>query len=232
MGRRLTRFEPGSELSLLNAQAGGWTAVSPELEDLLRTALQAYELSGGLVHAGVLGTMHGIGYARPLREGPTPALQPPPGPLPPLPETLEVAPRRARLAPGCGIDLGGLAKGWMADRLAERLGDNVIVNLGGDLFARGQGPDGAGWPVGMAGRTVLLRDAGGATSGTWRRRWGRLHHLIDPRTGRPVESDLSEVSALAHTATEAEILAKTGLILGSERAEAFLSAHAFGWALR
>src|SRR5579884_1327302 len=62
--RRLTRFEPDSEVGLLNAASGSWLAVSPLLEDLLRQALAAWESSGGLVHAGVLQAMHAIGYTR------------------------------------------------------------------------------------------------------------------------------------------------------------------------
>src|SRR5262249_37781512 len=136
IGRRLTRFEPDSELSRLNAGAGAWTPVRPELEALLREALRAWDLSRGLVNAGCLRALRAIGYTRPLREGLTVSLEPAPGPLPPLPEVLEVEPGRARLAPGAGLDLGGLAKGWMADRLVERLGDNALANVGGDLACR------------------------------------------------------------------------------------------------
>jgi thiamine biosynthesis lipoprotein len=231
LGRRLTRFEPDSELSRLNAGAGEWTPVGPELEALLREALRAWEVSGGLVNAACLGAMRAIGYTQPLREGLTMTLDPAPGPLAPLPEVLEVEPGRARLAPGAGVDLGGLAKGWMADRLVEGLGDNALANIGGDLAARGDGPAGEGWAVGFAGESVALRDGAAATSALRRRRWGGVHHVIDPRTGRPAETDLAEVQVLARTGVEAEVLAKTGLLLGSERAPEFLSGHALGWAL-
>ena len=229
---RLTRFDPGSELSRLNAAAGTWAAVGPELEAVLREALRAHELSGGLVHAGVLNAVLATGYTRPLREGLTMVLEPPPGPPPPLPEMLEVEAGRARVAPGTGVDLGGLATGWMADRLAERLGDDVVVNLGGDLFARGPGPDGRGWPIGVAGEVVELRDVGAATSGLRRTRWGGVRHLIDPRTGRPAESDLTEASVVAGSATAAEVLAKAALLLGSAAGRAFLESRAAGWVLR
>ena len=125
-----------------------------------------------------------------------------------LPEVLKVARGRARLAPNVRIDLGGIAKGWMADRLAERLGDHVLVNLGGDLYARGE------WPVAIACKTYLLRNLGAATSSTRKRRWGDLHHLIDPRTGLPATTRVEEVSVVAETALDAEVLAKTVLISG------------------
>src|SRR2546423_133905 len=66
---RLTRFEPDSELSRLNAAAGSWFRVSAELEELLRESLRAWELSGGLVNVAVLPALRGIGYGRPLSMG-------------------------------------------------------------------------------------------------------------------------------------------------------------------
>ncbi|HEY4025357.1 MAG TPA: FAD:protein FMN transferase [Candidatus Dormibacteraeota bacterium] len=230
---RFSRFEPASELARFNASPGDWVKVSPELEGLLRASLEAYRLSGGLVHAGVLGSMLAIGYTRPLRLGPTPPALAGAVPPPPLPEMLEVAGGRARLRPGSGIDLGGVAKGWLADALAARMGDNCLVNLGGDLFARGPGPDGDGWPVAMGEVTLLLRDQGAATSGVRRRAWRQdgepLHHLIDPRTGRPAVTDLAKVSVVAATGAAAEVHAKAALLLGSERAPVHLTAHALAW---
>jgi thiamine biosynthesis lipoprotein len=231
MHRRFTRFDPLSELSLFNRAAGGWTSVSPDLESLLRAALDAHRLSGALVHCGVLGSMLGIGYTRPLAQGPTLALLPRPGPLPALPEILEIRPGHARIASGAGIDLGGIAKGWMADRLCERLGPNSVANLGGDLFAVGPGPEGEGWPVGLGGSTLLLDGLGAATSSTRRRSWGSVHHLIDPRTGRPATTGLEQVSVLAPNGFMAEVVAKTALLLGADDAPAYLAANSQAWAL-
>src|SRR5438093_5460969 len=218
MQSMLTRFEPASELSRLNARAGDWVEVSEPLGALLRESLHAYDLSGGLVNVAVLPRMLAIGYTRTFAAGPTVREMPPPEPIPPLPLVLELREREARLAKGTGVDLGGIAKGWLADPLSERLGENSVANLGGDLRARGRGPDGDGWPVGVGDRTVLLEDAGAATSGTERRRWGLLHHLIDPRTGLPAHTDIVEASVIARTATEAEVLAKAALLSGAAAA--------------
>ena len=231
MHRRLTRFDDRSELSALNGAAGRWVEVSAELEALLRAALVAYDESGGLVHAGVLPALLAAGYSRTFADGPTPE-RTPPAPPPQLPEQLEVRPGAARLAHGAAIDLGGIAKGWIADRAAERLGANALANMCGDLFASGEGPDGGGWAVGFGETTVLVRDAGAATSGTERRSWGDgLHHLIDPRTARPAASDLTLVSVIASTGERAEVLAKAALILGREAAEPYLEPRARGWYL-
>jgi thiamine biosynthesis lipoprotein len=223
MHRRLTRFDPESELSRLNSAAGRWTAVSSEMEALLRASLLAHELSGGLVNVAVLQSMLAIGYTRPLAAGTTAAVLEAACPLPPLPEALEVESGRARVV-GARIDLGGVAKGWLADRLCERLGGDCLVNLGGDLFARGS------WPVALGGRTLLLEDMGAATSSTRVRRWEDQHHLIHPRTGLPARSDISEVSVVAASGFEAEVFAKTALLLGREQAPAFLASRCLAWA--
>jgi thiamine biosynthesis lipoprotein len=229
LGARLTRFSADSELSRLNASAGRWIAVAQEMEAVLRDALLAYEHSSGLVNIAVLPSMMATGYTRPLSEGPTIAVLESARQLPALPDVLRIRAGEARLEPGAGVDLGGVAKGWMADRLCGWLGPNVVANIGGDLMARGVGPRGEGWPVGLAGVTVMLRDQGAATSSVRRRRWGEMHHLIDPRTGLPAATGLEEVSVVASSGFEAEVVAKTALLLGPEAAPAYCAAHAMAW---
>jgi thiamine biosynthesis lipoprotein len=229
LGTRVTRFSDRSELSLLNGAEGQWVNVSAEMESLLREALRAYELSAGLVNAAVLPSMLAIGYTRSLAAGTSVAKLEDARPAPPLPEVLSVRPGSAQLQVGCGLDLGGIAKGWMADRMAARFGPNALANLGGDLVAIGPGPNGDGWPVGFGGVTVMLHDQGAATSSVRRRRWGGLHHLIDPRTGLPSQSGLEEVSVVAATGCDAEVVAKTALLLGPGLATAYCAAHAQAW---
>ena len=229
LGARLTRFSPDSELTRFNFSPGQWMDVSPELEALLRESLRAFETSGGLVNVAVLPSMTAIGYTRPLAEGLPVATVSGACPLPALPDVLRVRVGAARLETGAGIDLGGIAKGWMADRLRESLGPNALANLGGDLSAGGLGPAGGGWPVGLAGVTVLLRGQGAATSSVRRRRWGEHHHLIDPRTGLPARTGLEEVSVVAASGVEAEVAAKAALLIGLELAPAYCAAHALAW---
>ncbi len=247
---RFTRFDPESELSRFNARAGEWVEVSPELEALLRAGLRAFEESDGLVNIAVLPALLAAGYDRTFdligaqqdlhhrsedlrvcdERSPSPEKERVPTPA--LDSVLSLRDGSARLREGTAVDLGGLAKGWIADRAVERLGDNALVSCAGDLYARGPGDTGEGWPVGFADRTLLLRDMGAATSGTTKRRWGDgLHHLIDPRTGSPAATDLEEVSVLADTALDAEVLAKTALLLGPAGAEAFLEGRSKGWSL-
>jgi thiamine biosynthesis lipoprotein len=211
------------------------------MESLLRASLCAFESSGGLVNVAVLPSMLAIGYTHsmkfPLPAGERVGVR---GvtwqsamagvrPAPPVADVLTVRSGRARIELGCGIDLGGVAKGWMADRLREEMGPNALANLGGDLSAGGPGPQGDGWPVGLAGVTVMLCDQGAATSSVRRRRWGDVHHLIDPRTGLPARTGLEEVSVVAATGFDAEVVAKTALLVGPVLAPTYCSAHALAW---
>jgi len=229
LAARLTRFDEGSEISQLNAAAGEWMEVSADVESILRDALGASEMSAGMVNVAVLPSMLAVGYTRSFSEGAGVATLDQARPLPRLGAVLEVAQGRARVAHGAGIDLGGVAKGWMADRAVKLLGGNAVANLGGDLMAIGPGPDGNGWPIGLGGVTLMLRDQGAATSSVRRRRWGDLHHLIDPRSGLPARTGLEEVSVVASSGFEAEVFAKTALLLGPDLAPAYCAAHALAW---
>ncbi|TMC48695.1 MAG: FAD:protein FMN transferase [Chloroflexi bacterium] len=223
---RLTRFDSGSELCRFNVRAGDRVDVSPLLEELLRVCLEAHALSDGLVNAAVLPALVAAGYDRSIelvRRRSTVMRSVPVPPPPPLPEVLSVGRGWARLAHGHAVDLGGVGKGWLADRLGERL-ENAVINLGGDLRAIGRGPVGAGWLVALCdGGVVRVDDAGIATSGVGGRRWTGGHHLIDPRTGRCADTDVEAVSVVAGDAFTAEVLAKAAVLIGAERTPGWLS---------
>ena len=131
---------------------------------------------------------------------------------------------RIELDPGVHLDLGGIAKGYAVDRAAQILGElgPCLVDAGGDIAARGDG-----WPIGVdtgdGTLTLELGDGAVATSGRDRRHWTRggeeLHHIIDPATGLPAAGDLLRVTAVAATATEAEVRAKALFLAGAEDAE-------------
>lgn len=137
--------------------------------------------------------------------------------------------RRASLA----LDLSAVAEGFAVDAIAlrlEKLGHGrFLVEIGGELLARGEGPEGGGWRVGIerpssgpveVGWVVELEDEALATSGTLRRRRaldGRaLPHVLDPRDGRPVRHPLRSVSVRAPRAARADAWATALLVLGPE----------------
>lgn len=226
---RFTRFVLDSELAQLNAGDGRYTPVSPQMFAMLEAALWAFEESGGLVNAAVLPALAAAGYDRPFRTGLTAPAQLAPMQLPALPDVLilDAATRSAALAPGAALDLGGIVKGALADILIDELGDEAVCNLGGDLRVRGSGPEGDGWHIGLCDRSaVALTDGAVCTSGTSRRRWGQsMHHLIDPRTGMPVKTDLTEVSVVTDFALRGEVYAKCAMLLGAAAGIAFLDAR-------
>jgi thiamine biosynthesis lipoprotein len=145
-----------------------------------------------------------------------------------------------RLPVGVAIDLGGIGKGAAADDVSAELVaagvrgvTGVLVNLGGDLRARGEAPQPHGWVVDVddpldTGRTGLLALAEGAiaTSTKLRRAWTRgartLHHLIDPRTGEPAETGLASVTVVAGEAWRAEVLAKAAFVAGVDDGRALV----------
>jgi thiamine biosynthesis lipoprotein len=137
---------------------------------------------------------------------------------------------RIRLPASVRLDLGGIAKGWTADRAAEVAVDGLawaLVSAGGDLRLAGTPPDG-GVDVGVEDperpgaelfRLMLHRGAL-ATSCIARRAWGPgLHHLIDPRTGAPAGGAVLQATVWAPTCVRAEVLAKQTLLEGGPALE-------------
>ncbi|MGE0029335.1 MAG: FAD:protein FMN transferase [Thermoleophilia bacterium] len=221
---RLSRFLPASDLS--RANRAGRVDGAADLAAVLRVALAGRAATDGRFDPTLHDAVAAAGYDRPFARVPAEA-GPPPGPARRGGGRVEVAPGgRVRLAPGVRIDLGGVAKGWAADRLCDLLAPAgaCLVNAGGDVAVRGV-PAGGAWVVGLdapggPGAISLVRGAV-ATSGRDRRRWRRagrdLHHVIDPRTGRPAATDLMRVTVVAGTAAAAEVLA-TGLLVAGAAA--------------
>ena len=236
----LTRFRPGSELSLLNADPAPTRVTSKLLAAAVAAARGAAERSGGLVDPTLLGAIEAAGYGE-SRVGLKPAslaaairVAPPRFPAAAAPghapawAAIEVAGRQVRRPPGLRLDLGGTAKGFAADRAAAPLAGQqaFAVDAGGDIVIGGV----AGTPrtVTVAhplegGRTLEFELSAGAvaTSGlgtrVWRTESGFAHHLLDPSTGHPAWTGVIQATALAASGVEAETLAKTALLSGPAR---------------
>ena len=235
----LSRFRPDSGLSRLNAAAGlGPQTVSPLLWTALNRAVEAARQTLGLFDPTVLDLLRAAGYDRSfeLLNGSSDTLGPSAKPSCGWHQIrFYDSVGQVELPAGVGIDLGGIAKGWTVDRVAVSLATHgpVLVDAGGDIRAVGM-PGGEPWPVAVQDPFDETRDCavlalnGGAvaTSSIGRRRWQRngqtMHHLIDPRTGQPSDSDLHTVTVLADTAEEAEVSAKTVLMLGTQAGASWL----------
>jgi thiamine biosynthesis lipoprotein len=230
--QRLSRFRPDSELSLVNQHPGENMPISAVMVDVLRAARLSQRESGGLVNPLVLPALEAAGYDRSFEqiagEGTT-SSGPEPAVLPASYFHLHAHAGLLDLPPGNRLDLGGVAKGWAADRAARRLGKlaPALVDAGGDIAVSGPQADGSPWPVGVSDPfnpaqsldVVLLTRGGVATSGRDVRRWQRgntsQHHIIDPRTGSPAITDVLTATVIGPSARSAEAAAKTALILGS-----------------
>ena len=221
----LSRFRPDSELSRLNRERA--LRVGPELAELVHLALAARNATGGRFDPTVHGAVVAAGYDCSFEQIASGAGYPSTSVASECGGNVDIDGDFVTLESGVHLDLGGIAKGWAADRVLAMLSSAgpALVDAGGDVVGAG-----CAWPVGVetpAGTITLeLRDGALATSGRDRRRWQRegqdeAHHVIDPATGAPAESDLLTVTAAARTAAEAEVRA-TSLFLsgGSELAAA------------
>ncbi len=140
---------------------------------------------------------------------------------------------------GAAIDLGGIAKGHIADELADLIRENgttsAIIDLGGNIVAVGGRPDGTPFDIGIAhpqkenalAATVAVTDMAVVTSGSYERGFTiggtRYSHIIDPETGRPVDNDLASVTIIAPKAAMADALATACFVSGYDKAQTMLS---------
>ena len=240
----LTRFDPESELSRLNADPRIAVPASPLLRRLARAVRQAGELSGGLVDGTVLPELVAAGYgasragdprlpADMLRAAPVTGRPAEPDPRARWRKVAVVGEVLVRPR-GVELDGGGLVKGMACDLVADLLEDHPLfgIDCSGDLRLGG---------TARADRDVFVEDpfdgepavhwrlpsGAVATSGVRNRSWlgpdGRVrHHLIDPARGVPAETDVVQATALAPTALEAEVRAKAALLSGSAAGDGHL----------
>jgi thiamine biosynthesis lipoprotein len=235
--RMFSRFRPDSTLSAVNAAMGQEIAVEPAFAEVLDRARRAVAETDGIFDPTIVSDLEALGYDRTFDQiDPASCLPNRARRRPGAGWSSAVIDRdrgRVRLPAGMRLDFGGIAKGAFVDRIARQLSawPGGCVNAGGDMVIWGEAPDGGSWQVGIEdpaspGRALMSlaiepgAGVGVATSGTNRRQWvvgtERRHHLIDPATGRPVQTWLASVSVLAASATDAEISAKS-LLIGSAR---------------
>ncbi len=236
----LSRFLPESELSQLNRQAGTPVVVSDLLYIVLTTALTAAQATEGVYDPALLEQLVQLGYDRTFDDLPAVRFDPIiPGEPGGRWRGIKVDPIRrcVTLPTGIKLDFGGIAKGMAVDAALEQLRQNgissALVNAGGDLACLGLPSEAGQWPVAVPGQEqvwiIPLRHGAIATSGIARRHWWQgqtlRHHLLDPRTGLPAQSDLWSVTVVADRCEQAEVVAKAAFILGSKQGADFLRRH-------
>ena len=223
--RVLSRFQEDSELSRLNRE--GSLMAGERLLTAMQATARAHTLSGGLLDPRVIGSLETLGYRESLPRGEVEVVGRP-KPLrrvDRMESWIEEGTRRITLPVGTRLDLAGVGKalgiGWAALRLAGRHA-GVLVDVGGDMVALGYDEHSEPWRVAVNHGEVVGRFEGSplaiATSTTTRRAWragGKAaHHLIDPRTGEPVESEFAYATVAAPTILEADLAAKLLILEG------------------
>jgi thiamine biosynthesis lipoprotein len=241
--RACSRFRPDSELARVNNARGAIVSVGPLLLEALQVALAAARGSGGLVDPTVGRTLRRSGYDATFhvvaaRDGSTFRAEFEAVPGWRAVELDEDA-ATVRVPSGVELDLGATAKALACDRsaaVAAAVAGGALVGLGGDIAVAGETPAG-GWPVKIAddhaarldapGPTVAIAGGGLATSSTTVRRWysgtHALHHLVDPRTGRPAQSRWRTVSVAAETCVDANVASTAAFML--DDAPTWLAEH-------
>lgn len=230
----LSRTAEGSDVWRINHAKGQPTEVSEDTVRILQCAQEISEKSGGAFDVTIapVSTLWNFTQDPPV-----------------LPDADELA-RAALLVDytrmqldgntvtlpeGMMIDLGGIAKGYIADRvknyLAERGVKNAILSFGGNIVAIGSGkPDGTPWKVGIqdidkpTGEHMLVslnRGGSTVTSGTYERGFDldgvRYHHLLSSETGWPVQNELASVTIFSESSMEGDALSTAAFVLGTEK---------------
>lgn len=140
-------------------------------------------------------------------------------------------PALRKAIPELRLNVSAIAEGWALDRIARQFEStgfsHFLLEIGGEVLARGEwrvGIQTPAAPPGDAAQTLLLKDQSLATSGVYRQHFATdgkdYAHVIDPRTGRPVEHTLASVSVINHSASQADGFATALLVLGPEQGRA------------
>ncbi len=229
----LSRFRSDSELCQLNINAGRMVSVSQTVWDVFHASLEADRITGGLVNPLVYDALLHAGYDRSfdsiLKNDPRFALDDVVIPVSLAEIAIDASTHSICLPRGTHLDFGGVAKGWAAHQAMERLrvAGPALVNAGGDVAVSGMQADGDRWSLdivdpfrpGEYEGMLYVGKGGVATSGKDYRRWTRgglpQHHIIDPRTGLPAETDVLTATVIAPTVMKAEAIAKMVVISGS-----------------
>jgi len=231
--RMLSRTIEGSDVWRINHAQGAPVEVSDDTIQILDCARRVSALSGGMFDvtiapvstlwdftsgAAVLPDADKIAGAAKLVDI----------------SRMTVEGNRVTLPAGMMIDLGGIAKGYIADAvkgwLEARGVKSGILSFGGNIVAIGKKPDGSPWKVGIqdidkpTGEYMLVaQNFGGSTvtSGIYERGFDldgvRYHHILDPNTGWPVQNELASVTIFSESSMWGDALATSAFALGTEK---------------
>ena len=234
----LSKTIEGSDVQRINASAGKPVTVDPETWMILQRAKEINRLTGGAFSITIAPLSAQWDFVHGTNRMPTDEERL--AALPLVNDELLVLgeDNTVTLPEGMEIDLGGIAKGYIADRVAELIRDKVhgaTLSFGGNVYAVGLKPDGTAFNLGIqdpdaaTGAVVAVvqaTDMSLVTSGIYERYFMvddvRYHHILDPQTGLPSDSDLASASILDVSSMDADALATACIVLGLDKAKALL----------
>jgi len=241
INRSMSTYLPDSEISRFNAldQTGKKFCPSDDFSYVMTTAKRIFHLTEG-AWDGTVGPLVALwGFGRSPREPAIPSGEDIDKAMPAVgfgKIAISGDGCLAKRHPKVSLDLASIAKGYGVDALSKLIEDNgfknFLVEIGGEVFARGFRKDGKSWQVGIADprkdaplnsvyKVIPLRDKALATSGDYRNFFEvdekTYSHVLDPRTGHPVQNRMAGVSIIATNCTFADGLATAVMVLGHER---------------
>ena len=229
-----SRTVEGSDVWRINNAGGVPVTVHPDTVELIGLGLEYCALSGGFfdITIGRLSSLWDFGGNA--------EVVPPISEIEKAIETIDfrkitITENTVQLGdPEAMLDLGGVAKGYIAEKLAiflkEKGVKGAIIDLGGNIVAVGAKPDGSAWnigvekPFGKSGETLGVISTGAAsivTSGIYERQFvkdGKLyHHILDPTTGMPAESDVISATVITESSAVGDAFSTIPVLLGKEK---------------
>jgi thiamine biosynthesis lipoprotein len=241
INRSMSTYDPASEISRFNAfsSAGQPFTPSDDFLNVLQVAAEVHKLTDGAWDGTLdpLINLWGFGRKKTLNR---------------IPDEKEIQQALAHVGfgrirldpsgtitktdPAVTLDLASIAKGYGVDEIARLLGregfSHFLVEIGGEVYARGRRKDGKSWRVGInrpdsqaalddVYQSVPLKDRAMATSGDYRIFFQvddqSYSHILDPRTGRPVTNRVVSATVVAANCTVADGLATALMVMGPQR---------------
>ena len=241
MDAMLSTGEPDSEVSLLNA-SGSLTEASPETLELVSRGKELWQ-DTGCFDIAIYPVMQLWGFDTGDHRVPDEAELAETLPLAD-PDYVDVDEQTSGISfnkSGVEIDLGGIAKGYTAQRVMSIMADmgvkSAIISLGGNVQTLGYKPDGSCWNVAVYDPNeesevlcaVSVHDMAVVTSGGYERCFEQdgvtYHHIIDPVTGYPADSGITQVTIVSTDGTLADALSTSIYIMGVDQATDYWQSH-------
>ena len=224
-----SRYIPTSELMQINNNPESMIQVSDATLRLVNEMKNGFEVTQGIFSGNILGELIDLGFAN-SRINPENVTnwEARAKSVADLSDVeIDLQNKSVSVPSGVALDSGGIGKGLAADLMSDyamQLGAmGIAVFAGGDVAVKGMAPDAVGWKVNISDPgdvdkfidTISLSRGGLATSSPMGWRIKDAHHIIDPRTHKSSDSDVLQATIIAQNASQAEVLAKMCVILGS-----------------